>query len=93
MSKTDLAKLILAKAKKGQQFTLTADTARFVGLSLRREDRLPTSEAIALLLCNAKCERSCYLCKGKANAITEVYGCCPERFYSDDSAEDGKKDA
>lgn len=74
-SERELAERIIARATKGHQVTLTADTAYFVGLRLRRESRLPTREAIALLLCNANCEQSCYICTGKANQIVALYGC------------------
>ncbi len=74
-SERELAEMIIAKAKSGRQVTLTAETAYFVGLRLRRESQLPTREAIALLLCNVKCEQSCYICTGKANEIVAVYGC------------------
>lgn len=71
----ELAEMIIAKSKGGQQVTLTAETAYFVGLRLRRESQLPTREAIALLLCSANCQQSCYICTGKANQIVAVYGC------------------
>jgi hypothetical protein len=71
----ELAEMIIAKAKNGQQVTLTADTAYFVGLRLKRESKLPTRDAIALLLCGASCASSCYACTGKANKIVELYGC------------------
>ncbi len=71
----ELAEMIIARAKRGQQVTLTPDTAYFVGLHLRRECQLPTRSAIALLLCSASCETPCYICTGKANEIVGVYGC------------------
>jgi len=74
-SQRELAEMIIAKALKGQRVTLSAGTAHFVGLRLRREGDLPTRTAIALLICGARCERPCYICTGKANGIVALYGC------------------
>lgn len=74
-SQRELAEMIITKALKGQNVTLSAETAHFVGLRLRREGGFPTRTAIALMICGAKCDRPCYICTGKANEIVAAYGC------------------
>ncbi len=73
-SEQELALMIISKADKGQNVTLSPDTARFVGLKLAKVGLLPSRSEIVRILCRAKCERDCYNCIGTANEIVRAYG-------------------
>ncbi len=70
----DLAALILVRAHEKRQVVLSPDTALFVGLKLMAAAKKPTTAEVARLLCDFKCEKACYACQGRANAIVRVYG-------------------
>lgn len=87
-NEADLAASLIARANAHRRAVLSPDTALFVGLKLLTASAKPTAAEVALMICDSKCERPCYPCQGKANAIVRAYGqrCALDRK---DSGPDG----
>lgn len=73
-NEADLAALLIARGNARRRVVLAPDTAYFVGLKLMTASAKPTAAEVALMICDSKCERPCYPCQGKANAIVRAYG-------------------
>ena len=70
----DLASLILERARAHKIVSLSPDTALFVAIKLATASKKPTEREIIYALCERNCDKPCFACYGKANAITRLYG-------------------
>ena len=71
---TELAEAMISRGNARKRVVLTSETAMIVGAKLMTADAKPTRDEVAMAICSHRCERPCYPCMGKANAVVQLYG-------------------
>jgi len=71
---TELAEMMVARARARKRVVLSSETAYIVGLRLMTVDARPTRDAVAGMICDSKCTKLCIPCICKANVIVNAYG-------------------
>lgn len=71
---SDLAAMLIVRARQRKKVVLLPDTAHVVGLHLMTAAAKPTRDDVAALICDSKCRELCIPCILKANLIAAAYG-------------------